>query len=128
MADTAVKQLLDTINSLKFKVEVLERKVEELAYTNITRTPTSDIIGTPTITAIGWRYWDLWWAPTINIWETNIWATPQTPYWEYIIDRYQSRIDEIEAQLADMQWLRFDVRNGNLYINHWTNDWEGEGE
>jgi hypothetical protein len=27
-----------------------------------------------------------------------------------------------------MQWLRFDARDGNLYVNYWTNDWEGEGE
>lgn len=116
--NSALEILLDRINDLIRRVEELERRV---------LTPTSDIIRTPT-TAIRWSYWNIWWTPTINIWATNIWASPPTPYWEYIIDRYQSRIDELENQLADMQWLNFDIRNGNLYVNYWTNDWEGEGE
>lgn len=121
--NSALEVLLDRINDLIRRVEELERRVLTPTYTNITRTPTSDITRTPTITAIGWSYWDLWWAPTINIW-----ATPHEPYWASIIDRYQSRLDELENQLADMQWLRFDARDGNLYVNYWTNDWEGEGE
>jgi hypothetical protein len=51
--NSALEVLLDRINDLIRRVEELERRVLTPTYTNITRTPTSDITRTPTITAIG---------------------------------------------------------------------------
>ena len=111
--NSAVELLLDRINDLMRRVELLEERVLHPTYTNITQTPT--------ITATRGSYTSIWAAPTIT-------RAEMTAYWASITDRWNDRIDEIQRQLDEMNNTHFEVRDGNLYFNYWTNDWEGEGE
>ena len=89
MADTAVKQLLDTINDLKFKVDDLERRLELIeSRADLRETVSLHDVGRPpywrenTMTsavARHWTYTDLWEAPIIA--ETEEWATITLTHW-----------------------------------------------
>lgn len=106
--NSAVEILLDKINDLARRIELLEERVLHPTYTNITQTPT--------ITATRGSYTDLWPHPTI-------WGTPimHEPYWASIADMYESRLSSIERELQqraeEANQYRFEVwNNGNIYI------------
>ncbi len=89
MADTAVKQLLDTINDLKFKVDDLERRLEliesradlreTVSLRDVGRRPYWRENTAASAVARHWSYTDLWEAPIIA--ETEEWATITLTQW-----------------------------------------------
>ena len=103
MADTAVKQLLDTINDLKRRVEILEMR------SNNPRTPRywrEDTMASAV--ARSWTYTDLWEVPAMEV-ETEEWATITLTDWWHRTAR--------EAEEA-LHRINTDIRN--QYITAWA--------
>ena len=100
--NSAVPMLLERINQLEKRIEILEW-LQHPTYTNIT--------STVPITATRGSY-------------TNMWATPTISRTEAVAYRnvYEDRLNDLERQLDEMNNTRFEVRDGNLYIT-WTDDW-----
>ena len=100
--NSAVPMLLERINQLEKRIEILEW-LQHPTYTNITNT------------AVTGTWSDLWPRPTITTW-----ATPTV----YYRNAHEDRLADIERQLDQIQNIHYEVRDGNLYINYWNNDWD----
>ena len=102
--NSAVQMLLDKINDLTRRIEMLEARAN----------PTySSCTNSIPINATRSSYWNIWATPTIT----------HDTYWTSITDRWNNRMDEIQRQLDDLSNTRFEVRDGNLYITWVNNDW-----
>ena len=101
--NSAVPMLLERINQLEKRIEILEW-LQHPTYTNIT--------STVPITATRGSY-------------TSIWATPTISRAEAVAYRnvYEDRLNDIERQLDEMNNAHFEVRDGNLYLTWIGNDW-----
>jgi len=101
--NSAVEMLLDKINDLSRRLEILETRVSP-SYSSCTNIPITGTHGT----------------------YTNIWATPTISRAEAVAYRnvYEDRLRDMERQLDEMTNTRFEVRDGNLYITWIGNDWE----
>lgn len=106
--NSAVPMLLERINQLEKRIEILEW-LQHPTYTSITNTVP--------ITATRGSYTSIWATPTVT-------RAEMTAYWASITDRWNDRMDEIQRQLDEMNNTRFEVRDGNLYITWIGNDWE----
>lgn len=102
--NSAVPMLLERINQLEKRIEILEW-LQHPTYTSITNTVP--------ITATHGTY-------------TSLWATPTISRAEAVVYRnvYEDRLNDLERQLDEMNNTRFEVRDGNLYITWIGNDWE----
>ena len=103
--NSAVEMLLDKINELTSRLEILEARVNPTYSSYTSSIP---------INAIRSGHW-------------NIWATPPTmahdPYWISIADEWEDRMDEIQRQLDEINNTRIEVRDNTLYITWANNDW-----
>ena len=104
MADTAVKQLLDTINDLRHRVGILERRLNETAGTpHFWREDTM-----ASAVARHWSYTDLWEVPTITA-ETDEWATITLTQWP-----------RTAREAAEEALIRVNTDIRNQYITAWA--------
>lgn len=101
--NSAVEMLLDKINDLQRRIEIIEAR-QYPGYTTTVHVPTTNV---------SWTY-------------TSIWATPTVTRTEAVAYRnaYEDRLHDLERQLDDMNNARFEVRDGNLYFTWIGNDWE----
>lgn len=100
--NSAVEMLLDKINNLTRRIEMLEAKINP-TYTSCTSIP---------ITATHGSYWSIWATPTIS-------RTEAVAYRNV----YEDRLHDIERQLDDLSNVHYEIRDGNLYITWINNDW-----
>lgn len=103
MADTAVKQLLDTINDLRHRVEILEMRSNNPEPPRYWREDTM-----ASAVAVHWTYTDLWEAPIIA--ETEEWATiTLTNWWP-----------RTAREAAEEALIRVNTDIRNQYITTWA--------
>lgn len=105
MADTAVKQLLDTINDLRHRVGILERRLNETAGTpHFWREDTM-----ASAVARHWSYTDLWEAPITA--ETEEWATiTLTDWWPRTVREAEEALNRINTDIRNQYmtaWATF---------------------
>lgn len=101
--NSAVQMLLDKINDLTRRIEILEARANP-TYTSCTNSIP--------INATRSSYWNI---PTAT--------RAEMMYWASITDRWNDRMDEIQRQLDNLSNTHYEVRDGNLYIIWVNNDW-----
>ena len=104
--NSAVEMLLDKINDLTRRLEILEARA----------TPTYSSCTSVPINATRSSYWNLWATPTAT-------RAEMTAYWASMADMWNDRMDEIQRQLDSLSNTHYEIRDGNLYITWVNNDW-----
>ena len=99
--NSAVEMLLERINDIQRRLEILEAR-QYPGYTTTVHVPTTNV---------SWTY--------------TIWATPVMTRTEAVAyrDMHEDRLADIERQLDQLQNMHYEVRDGNLYIQWVNNDW-----
>lgn len=116
--NSAVEILLDRINDLMRRVELLEERVLHPTYfTNTTHAP----YGFVPETSIPQPQDEIVHIPTVRATATDI-------YWPSIVERYERRLDNLERELQqrmeEANQYRFEMwDDGQIYINTRWDEW-----
>lgn len=116
--NSAVELLLDRINDLMRRVELLEERVLHPTYfTNTTHSS----YGFVPETSIPQPQDEIVHIPTVRATATDI-------YWPSIVDRYERRLNDLERQLHERMdeanQYRFEMwDDGQIYINAIWDEW-----
>ena len=105
--NSAVEMLLDKINDLTRRIEILETRTNSTYSSCTTSIP---------INATRSSYWSIWATSTAT-------RAEMTAYWASMADMWNNRMDEIQRQLDSLSNTRYEIRDGNLYITWVNDDW-----